>query len=88
MPGKRTIARRNPHLHNRRVSVEVLKQELAALGAEQRREIVGFLIGLNRSERYKAYQREMSDRLDAKGAPAWATLAEADARLDWLPDPE
>ena len=69
------------------MSVENLKHELAALLPGQRREIVGFLVGLNRSKNPQAYQREMAARLDDQRPGAWLTIEEADARLDWLPDP-
>ena len=70
------------------MSVEILKQELAALAPDQRRELVGFLIGLGRTERHATYQREMAARLDDQSPGAWLTLEEADARLDWLPESE
>ena len=70
------------------MSVETLKCELAALPPGQRREIVGFLVGLNRREQTpEAYQREMASRLNDQRPGAWLTMEEADARLDWLPDP-
>ena len=72
--------------HHCAVSVENLKHELAALPPGQRREIVGFLVGLNRSENHAAYERGMAARLDDPRPGAWLTVEEADARLDWLPD--
>jgi hypothetical protein len=68
------------------MSVENLKRELAALPPDQRREIVGYLVGINRGESHAAYQGEMAARLDDKRPGAWVTIEEADARLDWLPD--
>jgi hypothetical protein len=68
------------------VSVETLKHELAALPPGERREIVGFLVGLDRRERRAAYERDMAARLDDQSPGAWLTIEDADGRLDWRSD--
>jgi hypothetical protein len=69
------------------MSVETIKTELTKLSMDDRRELVAFLVHLNRQQSESASVRNLGDVLDDKRPGRWLTLDEADKRLDWLPDP-
>jgi hypothetical protein len=62
------------------VSIEVLKQELAALDADQQRLMTAFLISLQDS-RDVAYRGKLAAKID-QPVSKFATLEELDKRLD------
>ncbi|HEY3760256.1 MAG TPA: hypothetical protein VGN23_00715 [Verrucomicrobiae bacterium] len=61
------------------MSVEALKQELAALGAKDQRHLTAFLVSLQ-DERDSAYRKKLAEKID-KPASEFATLDELDHRL-------
>lgn len=65
------------------MSIEVLKQELAALDAEQQKQMTAYLVSLQDS-RDVAYRGKLAAKID-QPASNFATLEELDRRLD-LPD--
>lgn len=69
------------------MSVETLKAELAKLATAERRELVAFMIELNRAQSSHATVRSLTDVLDDARPGQWLTLEEADQRLDWQPEP-
>jgi hypothetical protein len=66
-----------------RVSIEVLKKELSALGADDQRKMTAFLVSLQ-DARDEAYRKKLAAKID-KPASEFATLEELDRRLN-LPD--
>ncbi|MFZ4593775.1 MAG: hypothetical protein ACOYOF_05935 [Verrucomicrobiaceae bacterium] len=69
------------------MSVETLKSELAKLTNADRRELVAYLVKLNRAQSSSPLVRSLTDVLDDARPGQWLTLEEADQRLDWLPEP-
>jgi hypothetical protein len=61
------------------VSIEVLKQELAALDAKEQRQLTAFLVSLE-DARDAAYRRKLAEKID-RPASEFATLEELDRRL-------
>jgi hypothetical protein len=66
------------------VSIEVLKQELSALNAEDQRKMTAFLVSLQDS-RDSAYQKKLTEKID-KPTSDFATLEELDRRLNLSDD--
>lgn len=62
------------------MSIDVLKQELAALDADQQRLMTAFLVSLQDS-RDAAYRGKLAAKIDQPAAK-FATLEELDKRLD------
>jgi hypothetical protein len=62
------------------VSIEVLKQELAALDATQQRQLTAFLVSIQ-DERNDAYRQKLAQKID-KPASQFAALEELDRRLE------
>jgi hypothetical protein len=62
------------------VSVEALKQELAALDAKAQRQLAAFLVSLQ-DGRDDAYRKKLAEKID-KPASEFATLEELDSRLN------
>jgi hypothetical protein len=62
------------------VSVEALKQELAALNPKEQRQLTAFLVSIQ-DERDEAYRRKLAEKID-KPASEFATLEELDRRLN------
>ena len=62
------------------MSIEVLKQELAALDATEQRQLTAFLVSIQ-DERDDAYRRKLAGKID-KPASDFATLEELDSRLN------
>ena len=69
------------------MSVESIKSELAKLNMDDRRELVAYLVQLNRAQSNNAKLRSLGEVLDDERPGQWLTLEEADQRLDWLPEP-
>jgi hypothetical protein len=67
------------------VSIEVLKKELSALGAEDQRKMTAFLVSLQ-DARDESYCKKLAEKID-KPSSQFATLEEFDRRLK-LPDDE
>ena len=61
------------------MSIEALKQELAALSAKEQRELIAFLVSLL-DDRDMVYRNKLTVRID-KPASEFATLDELDRRL-------
>ena len=61
------------------MSIEVLKQELSALTADDQRKMTAFLVSLQDS-RDTAYKTKLAEKID-KPASDFATLEELDLRL-------
>jgi hypothetical protein len=68
----------------RKMSIESLQQELAALPPRERRRVQAFLVALGDSND-AGYRRKLSDKMD-KPPEAFATLEELDRRLNTGPD--
>lgn len=69
------------------MSVQTIKSELIKLSPDDRRELVAYLVQLNREQSSDARVRSLGDLLDDQRPGQWLTLEEADQRLDWLPEP-
>ena len=63
-----------------RVSIDVLKQELAGLAATERSQIVAYLLALQ-DEQNDAYRASLGRKIDEKDPRGWVTLEELDRRL-------
>ena len=61
------------------MSIEALKQELAALAAKEQRELIAFLVSLQ-DGRDMDYRNKLTVKID-KPASEFATLDELDRRL-------
>ena len=68
------------------MSVETLKSELAKLSNDDRRELVAYLVQLNRRQSGHSTVSSLAAVLDDSRPGQWLTLDEADQRLDWLPE--
>lgn len=66
------------------MSIEVLKQELSALNADDQRKMTAFLVSLQDS-RDDIYRKKLAEKID-KPASEFATLAELDRRLKFSDD--
>jgi hypothetical protein len=63
------------------MSFDALKQELAGLSEVKRKELIGFLLSLNRDAReQEALAREMAEKMNCKDKSRWMTLDEVKAR--------
>ena len=70
------------------MSLETLKQEAAGLSGLERKELIGFLLSLNRDPREREeFAREMTEKMNCKDPGRWLTLEELKARLDKIPEP-
>ena len=56
------------------MSVDSIKSELSNLSADDRRELVAFLVHLNRKQSVSAQVRSLADVLDDKRTDQWLTL--------------
>jgi hypothetical protein len=61
------------------MSVEALKQELAALDTKEQRQLTAFLVSLQ-DGRDDAYRKKLAEKIDSP-ASEFATLEELDRRL-------
>ena len=64
---------------NKAVSIEVLKQELSALDANEQRQLTAFLVSLQ-GARDEAYRKKLAEKID-RPASEFATLEDLDRRL-------
>ena len=62
------------------MSIEALKQELAALNPKEQRQLTAFLVSIQ-DERDDAYRRKLAEKID-KPSSEFATLEELDRRLN------
>ena len=62
------------------MSIEALKQELAALDLNQQRKLTAYLVSLQ-DERSDAYRAKLAKKID-QPASKFATLEELDQRLE------
>lgn len=68
------------------MSIEVLKQELAGLGAQERNQIVAYLVALQDGEK-EAYREKLGQKIDDRNPANWRSLDEFDSRLKVSEDP-
>lgn len=68
------------------MSLDVLKQNAAALDDRSRKELLRFLLAM-REEEWAAEAREAARKLDDPNPDRWLTLEEFSARLDRIPPP-
>ncbi len=61
------------------MSIEVLKQELSALDANEQRQLTAFLVSLQ-DARDNEYRQKLGDKID-RPASEFATLEDLDRRL-------
>ena len=61
------------------MSIEVLKQELSALNANEQRQLTAFLVSLQ-DTRDAAYRQKLAEKID-QPASEFATLEDLDRRL-------
>jgi hypothetical protein len=66
------------------VSLDVLKKELSALGADDQRKLTAFLVSLQ-DARDETYRKKLAGKID-KPASEYATLEELDRRLNLSDD--
>ncbi len=62
------------------MSIGILKQEIATLTLEQRRELVGYVVALNRNDR-GALMKNLAAKIDDRSPERWISLEEAERRL-------
>ncbi len=68
------------------MSLEILKQEAAALDDTSRKELFSFLVSL-REQQWAGQARKLSCALDDPDPNRWLTLDEFQSRLDKIPEP-
>lgn len=68
------------------MSLEILKQEAAALDDTSRKELFSFLVSL-REQQWAGQARKLGRALDDSDPNRWLTLDEFQSRLDQLPEP-
>lgn len=59
---------------------ESLKEEVASLAKEDRRELMGYMVALQISED-PAFRKVLTERIDDRSPENWVTLEELDAKL-------
>lgn len=62
------------------MSIETLKQELAALSAEDQRRVVAFVVSLQEAQN-AGYQESLARKIDDRDPSHFATLEDLDRRL-------
>ena len=67
------------------MSIDLLKKELSALGADDQRKLTAFLVSLQ-DARGDAYGKKLAGKIDSP-ASSFATLEELDRRLNPSDDP-
>ena len=67
------------------MSLEVLKQEVAALAPDERRQLIAFLVSLNVTDEDRA---ELARKVDDQNPANWLTLEQLDQKLKALDDDE
>jgi len=64
---------------------ESLKEEVASLAKDDRRELMGYMVALQITED-PAFRRTLTERIDDKSPENWVTLEELDAKLNEVED--
>ena len=64
---------------------ESLKEEVASLGTDDRRELMGYMVALQITED-PVYRRALTERIDDTTPENWVTLEELDAKLKEVED--
>ncbi len=59
---------------------ESLKEEVASLAKEERRELMGYMVALQISED-PAFRKALTEQIDDRSPENWVTLEELDAKL-------
>jgi hypothetical protein len=59
---------------------ESLKDEIASLAKEDRRELMGYMVALQISED-PGFRKALTERIDDRSPENWVTLYELDAKL-------
>lgn len=62
------------------MSIGAIKSEIAHLPLDERRELAGYIISLNRKNN-EAFMRKLAEKIDDKSPDRWVTLEEAERRL-------
>jgi hypothetical protein len=62
------------------MSLATIQQQAARLSPQERKDLIGYLISLNQTER-EAHRRELARKIDCKDPSRWVTLEEAERRL-------
>ncbi len=62
------------------MSITALKSEIASLPLEERRDLIGYIVSLNRKDN-EAFMRKLAEKIDDKSPDRWITLEEAERRL-------
>ncbi|MCP5517882.1 MAG: hypothetical protein H7A45_11580 [Verrucomicrobiales bacterium] len=63
------------------MTIQMLKAEVEALSADERRRLAAFLVALRHKD-LAAYRSRMTEKMDDKAPENWLTLEEFDARLE------
>lgn len=64
---------------------ESLKEEVASLAKDDRRELMGYMVALQIMED-PAFRRTLTERIDDESPENWVTLEELDAKLKEVED--
>jgi hypothetical protein len=64
---------------------EALKEEVASLAKDDRRELMGYMVALQITED-PAFRTTLTERIDDKSPENWVTLEELDAKLKAVED--
>jgi hypothetical protein len=67
------------------MSIEAIKQELAELDADGRRQIIAFLVSINQRENPE-YRTKMARKIDDNDPSHWLTLEEFEQKLSLRED--
>ena len=62
------------------MSIAALKTEIASLPVEERRELIGYIVSLNRKNNDE-FMRKLAEKMDDKSPERWVTIDEAERRL-------
>jgi hypothetical protein len=62
------------------MSIAAIKSEIANLPLEERRELIGYIVSLNRKDN-EEFMRKMAEKIDDKSPERWLTLEEVEKRL-------
>jgi hypothetical protein len=62
------------------MNIAAIKSEIAGLPLEERRELIGYIVSLNRKDNGE-FMRKMAEKIDDKSPERWLTLEEVEKRL-------
>lgn len=62
------------------MSIAAIKSQIASLPLEERRDLIGYIVSLNRKDN-EAFMRKLAEKIDDKSPQRWVTLEEAERRL-------